>query len=73
MKNNIRYPRPSFKKHYDPNDNHYDPFHPPDDTPEEVKWRFWYGDDWEKEKEDWEKNGQPEWDRKLKLMLELQK
>jgi len=38
-------------REYDPNDPHFDPFHPPKNTPDEVLKAFW-GDDDEDDDED---------------------
>ena len=38
-------------REYDPNDPHFDPFHPPKNTPDEVLKAFW-GDDEEDEEDD---------------------
>ncbi len=46
----IRAQRPKSKK-YDPNDPHFNPFHPPADTPAEVLEAFW-GEDKDDEAKD---------------------
>ena len=47
--------RPGSGKKYDPNDPHFNPLHPPDGYPEDALWQEWFGEDWEKEKAEWER------------------
>lgn len=46
--------RPGSGKKYDPNDPHFNPMHPPEGYPTDLLWKEWFGDDWEKEKAEWE-------------------
>ena len=47
--------RPGSGKKYDRNDPHFNPMHPPEGYPEDALWKDWFVNDWQKEKEEWER------------------